>query len=1470
MAASNPFTTVRTEGGLLPPDLLARIAAGDRDLGGVDPTDYGLSANDRLGDAASRAWNRAKAYWQSFSAMRESLRAEESGVTETREQWVFPLLRELGFDRPEFRAAAEELGGRRYPIQHRSGPVPLHIVSFRQSDLDRSVATGVGQPRVSPHALVQEYLNRSDDSLYGIVTNGLNLRLLHDNQSMSRLAYLDFDLEGMLEGGVYADFVLLFLTLHRSRLPSTSVNASDCWLEKWREKAETQGTRALGELRTGIERAIEALGNGLLAHPSNTQLRDALTSGTLTTLDYYAELLRIIYRLIFLFVAEERDLLHPDDADPRMKARYRENYSATGLREVARRHRTDERHDDLWRALRVTFDILAGRRTGLDLVALDGLFAPDSCPNLDRAQVANHALAEAVLQLSNVRVAKRVRRVNYRDIGAEELGGVYEGLLDRQPRVTVDAPPGKQFELIGSGERKSTGSYYTPDSLVQELIKSALVPVLEDRLSKAGKSREAQEKALLGISVCDTACGSGHFLLAAARRLGAELARVRAEDREPGPKDRRAAQRDVVRHCLYGVDVNPLSVDLCRLSLWMESYDSGRPLSFLDHHIKVGNSLIGATPELVAQGIPDDAFDPIGDDDKDFARRIKKRNREEKRQMAFVTSSGELSAEWSSVAEALARESREIDALPDADAEDVLAARQQYDEFTRSHVDPLRERLDAWTAAFFWTLKPDNAPPPTSGDLSGRRVALAAEQSKVICDVAQRNRFFHWQLEFPEVFDGGGFDCVLGNPPWERIKLQEQEFFAERDPEIAKAPNKAAREKLIKALSSTPGGLSVFKAFQDAKRSAEGASKFAQVSGRFPRTAIGDVNVFALFAEHYRAIINRQGRAGIIVPTGIATDDTFKGFFGDLLEQGSIVSLHDFQNRDLFPGVGHGVMRFCLLTLASLRTVRMDLSFFSYSTDHLHDERRHITLRQSDFDLMNPNTRTCPIFRTSADADLVRAIYDRVPVLINEEAGRNTWGLTIRRLFDMNKPETLKLCQVDDGETPVSRGDLLPMMESKLIHQFDTRWATYERTGPATYEASRVPASQKIDPNFKVRPRYWIPTEHVRRQLYGGWDKTWLIGWRDICRATDERTTIATILPLAGTDFTIRVGFPQLATEKTSVAALLANLNSIVLDYVVRQKLTGIHLSDYIIKQVPVIPPEAYTAGDLSFISPRVCELLYVTWDQAPLACDLGYDGPPYKWDAGRRAILRTELDAYYAAIYGLTRDELRYILDPQDVYGPDFPSETFRVVKEREFKAFGTYRTRDLILNAWDRLGLEPRNRDGRYDAGPPAAQTNGTAPRRAEQVPTDEKPTAEPIAREPALLNRQTVRERARTSARALPLSPSDPAPAVRTSAPTVVSQSPAPTRNRNVPTRPAPPAQSTLPGFTGGSTELRQRVLNGAIDALRRDGALTGREIAQRLAKRDSRIDRHLVNSVLSREGAALVVHNAISGKYSLKSR
>ncbi|HEX5415898.1 MAG TPA: hypothetical protein VFZ25_09545, partial [Chloroflexota bacterium] len=493
---SAEFTTVRSEGGLLPPDLLRRIVNTDPELGGFAPSDYGLPGHETLREAMSRAWKKARDYWAAFRSATSDLRPDESDLQPTRQQWLLPLLRDLGYRDVAFQPAAETVGEKRYPISYRSGPLPLHLVGCRQS-LDRTVSSPGGTTRASPHALLQEYLNLSD-SLYGIVSNGLVLRLLRDNPSLTRQASLEFNLEAMFEGGIYSDFVLLYLALHRTRLPRKETEASRCWLERWRENAETRGTRALGELRKGVEEAITALGSGFLAHPANDELRERLRTGEITVADYYQQLLRLVYRLLFLFVAEERDLIYPSTANPANERRYVENYGVTRLRHLARRFRTDERHDDLWRGLQITFQLVAGARSGLDFPAIGGgLFNSDSCRALDGALIANAALAKAIIHLSYVKVDKITRWISYRDMDAEELGGVYEGLLERQPSIRPSQTY-PYFELIGSGQRKQTGSYYTPSVLVDELIKSALDPVIADRLPGKRGPRE-RRAALLGI-----------------------------------------------------------------------------------------------------------------------------------------------------------------------------------------------------------------------------------------------------------------------------------------------------------------------------------------------------------------------------------------------------------------------------------------------------------------------------------------------------------------------------------------------------------------------------------------------------------------------------------------------------------------------------------------------------------------------------------------------------------------------------------------------------------------------------------------------------------------------------------------------------------------------------------------------------------------------------------------------------------
>jgi N-6 DNA Methylase len=839
---------------------------------------------------------------------------------------------------------------------------------------------------------------------------------------------------------------------------------------------------------------------------------------------------------------------------------------------------------------------------------------------------------------------------------------------------------------VKGSDRKSTGSYYTPPELVAQLIKTALEPVIEDKL--AGLSSIADRKAaLLSITVCDPSCGSGHFLLAAARRLGKELAPLLMEEQElrvakdPGKIKElsasdilRHAVRDVIQRCIYGVDLNPLAIDLCKVALWIEGYNKNRPLSFLDHRIKCGNSLVGVLDlDCLAGGIPDGAFTAVTGDDKALAAKLKKRNKEELKQLdqrnlfdLEVVNAGRDS--YTRLAEQVGR-------ISEITAQDVKSKQASYLASRAEAAWQLDYTIcNLWTAAFFMPLTAEKLQliPTTAalnslmaGSLVHQQVAEAANA------LADEKSFFHWCLEFPDVFQDGGFSCILGNPPWERIKLQEKEFFAARDAEIANAQNKSVRERLIQQLPLNNPEL--LEEFELAKYDATAQGRFIRASNRFTLTAVGDINTYSIFSETARRLIAPTGKAGIIVPTGIATDDTCKKFFGDLVQSQTLLALIDFENSaPLFAGV-HRSYKFSLLSLSNQPTPETKFSFFLTHPRQLEDKQRVFTLTPQDIALINPNTLTSPVFRTRADAELTRKIYQRVPVLENECTGVNPWGISFMTMFHMSNDSGL----FQDSESANS----LPLYEAKMLHQFDHRWATYE--GLDVRDAS---LSEKQDPDFGVTPRYWVDKQEVDNKLAGKWDKQWLLAFRGITNATNERTAIFSLLPRVALGNSAPVMLSEISTPNL-VVCLQANLSSLVFDFVTRQKAGGTNFNFFIVKQLPILPPEAYTPQDIEFISSRVLELVYTAWDMQPFAQDMGYQGAPFVWNPERRALLRAELDAKYAKLYGLTRDELRYILDPSDIYGAEFPSETFRVLKNKELKEHGEYRTQRLVLAAWDLL---------------------------------------------------------------------------------------------------------------------------------------------------------------------------------------
>ncbi len=621
MKRSDALTSIRTEGGLLPADLLVRVAAFDKDLAGITPIAYHLADGERINDAINRSWNRLVGAWAGFSESLARIPADDRTATNiTRSRWSLVLFQELGYGQLQTTKAVE-IDGKTYAVSHGWGQVPVHLVGARVP-LDRRTEGVAGAATMSPHGLVQEYLNRSDDHLWGFVSNGLLLRLLRDNATLTRQAFVEFDLEAIFEGNEYPAFAILWLLCHQSRLEGES--AASCLLEQWSAEAAKQGTRALDQLRGGVEAAIAALGTGFLAHRDNSVLREALRSGELDKQDYYRQLLRLVYRLLFLFVAEDRGLLLDPEASATAKDRYTNFYSLGRVRELASRRRGGP-HGDLWSQLQVVFSAL-GRAEGAPALALPGLgsflWSDAATPALDAAQLPNRQLLAAVLALTSVNDGKVRRSVDYRNLGSEELGSIYESLLELHPALSVET---RTFALstAAGNERKTTGSYYTPTSLINELLDSALDPVLAEAASQPDP-----EAAILDLKVLDPACGSGHFLIAAAHRIAKRLAAVRSGDEEPAPDVTRAALRDVIGRCLHGIDLNPMAVELCKVSLWMEAMQPGKPLGFLDHRVIRGNALIGATPALLDADVPDDAFKPLTGDDKTHVASQRKRNKD--------------------------------------------------------------------------------------------------------------------------------------------------------------------------------------------------------------------------------------------------------------------------------------------------------------------------------------------------------------------------------------------------------------------------------------------------------------------------------------------------------------------------------------------------------------------------------------------------------------------------------------------------------------------------------------------------------------------------------------------------------------------------------------------------------------------------------------------------------------------------
>lgn len=1468
----NQNTCYNLQGNLFVPAQIDRVCAGNGEM--QTDSDYGIPQGLNRSDEIARAYRTALAAWQNFKqAMERTELSAEQKLQSTQHFARLFFQYGLGYNSPKQIskiAVTDSIHPDEpllYPVNflldqstdalssvqkltettvqsgttqivplsgdgvHKAStilPLTVALADFdpktkKRADLDTTstmyAVQGEGQRKKAPFQMTQQLLNADPRFLWAFVFNGYSVRLLRDTMSIARPSYLEFNLEEIFSGDHQADFTQMWLLIHASRA-NVSNDGLNVW-ERWVKAGYTAGQPAREKLSVSLRDALDILGNGFLhtQGEGNTALCHKLATGELSAEDYNHQLLRLMYRFLFVFCLEEREIINtrmtPEHAkqiaaarnqaaqqsyedalataktqsqtqesteyseqealslndiqppvtvtanDIRLEhftalQRYKDGYSLQRLRYQALKQRFQNDFCDAWEGTCIVFEALAQGQKALALPALGGLFNHEQCADLMAANLSNKDFFAAMRLMRWAYLNGSYTLIDYKNMDTEELGSLYEGMLELVPHI-ANNDGSLSFSLLDSSgnERKSTGSYYTPDFLVQNLIKTALDPVIAQKLKD---NPQNPEQALLSLKVIDPACGSGHFLLAAARRIANELTQVRAQSmfQAPAPELYRHSLHEVISKCIYGVDVNPMAVELARMGLWLEGFAENEPLSFLDHHLQVGNALLGVMDlETIELGIDKKAYEPqktkfteFSYATKEVCAALKKQNTDERKQLNKEGHEHYTSLGAGTATEITTNAFATLNKLTANGIENEKAKQQIFEKYCQAiRQHPIYRACDLQIAAYLCpkTVQTQHLV-PTSHDLarlcSNDLIVSTSSEMQAKCkfahQVCEQNKVLHWPFMFPEAMSQGGFDCVLGNPPWEKPKVEDVKWFSTRVPPIANAQNASKRKQMIKALAQgkwaqeypddakSVGLLNetnntqqhalalltdpepntqqaqaqseweqqIFADYMRDQYQATAMSVFTHLEtesgARFPLTGEGDTNLFALFAELYFNLRREQGTAGIVCPIGIISDNATRRFSQKLFASKQASSVYHFNNTEnIFPAV-HSSYSFILLTMRPAK--QADCIFYATNERHLDDERRHVHFLQGDIPLLNPNTQTVPLVRTEYDLTLCRKLYQRAPVLLQElpdGSQRNPWQVQTMSMFHMSNASDLFLTQGTPAyEQALQQGKtLVPLYEGKLFHQFDHRYACYginQQTGKL--ETCDVDVQQKQQSAFSVIPQYWVDAANVQERLnQKQWTKEWVLAWRDVASATNERTVIVSVLP-AKAAIGNTAGLLLTNVNSSLDSCLLANLNSIVVDYVERIKQSGSHVSFFLIQQLPVLPPEAFKEQDVAFICERVAKLTRTADDINEVWLT---DYPAYTFQGPEERLqLRCELDAYIARMYGLTREELHYILDPADAMNdPTFPSVTFPGLKNKELKLYGEYRTQRLVLKAFDDL---------------------------------------------------------------------------------------------------------------------------------------------------------------------------------------
>ena len=1157
---------------------------------------------------------------------------------------------------------------------------------------------------------------------WGILTNGARWRI-YSYQARPRDRRWQVDLEALLVREDLFSQVLADEDAHQLRVAWLLLHR-DSWIippgerESFLDRLLAEGRRSdqqvADNLRDVIFRRVYRRIASILwsKQPEAESQLVALAAQTL------------LYRILFLCFAEDRGMLDPNDP----------GYGPVSLRQTVRdaihqQHQQDAAFstasNNYWNRLNVLRRIVDDGDDSIGVPAYNGgLFAPHAL--LDEVELNDAEFAEFFYDLSHAPNGPETSPqtglengdarvyINYRELAVQQLGGVYEKLLEYVPR----RENGDVDTVLQPYARKDSGSYYTPQELVDLIVEQTLQPLLDDRTAAFEADPDPANdpaEALLALRVLDPAMGSGHFLITALDWLtdhALELLdrrwshapnyesplRARLDEikqRHPDLDDHALVQRIALKRCIHGVDKNAMAVRLARVALWLHTFQRQLPFPYIERNLLAGDSLLGALPAQATafyRSLGRLAIGEIDDGEEEYARAPA---RELEQQL-------ELHIEDIEHVRSLVRKlDNSLFHLPKPInlfvglrwATAGMSAARQAD-----YLEPLRRILRGYPPrAGRIIYEGENTPGLTPTTPEYRQIRDPA------LTVVEREDPLHWPIAFPLIWRNwsadqpqGGFDAVISNPPWDRIKLQEVEWWAARREEVAKAPTAAAREAMIDALRAA--GDTLVAEYDEAAAQADGFSTLMRKSGDYPLLGKGDINIYSLFVERALSLLKPDGIAGLLTPSGIYADKTASEFFRSVSTTGRIRGIYDFENRhrsapdaaieNWFPDVDTR-FKFCATIFAGTerRFEETSCGFYLQGKSDLAASDRVFPLTPDDFARINPNTGTAPTLRSRADADIVRGIYSRHPVLVDHSSGERRRPYDVRqlRMLDMTNDSRLFRTaeQLDDeGCYRVAghryrRGDeeWAPLYQGRMIHHFDHR-ANAVGFNPdnqdSPYFSIEVSDEEKQDPTFFPGVQYWVSTAEVDSRL--AIDQPWVIAFRDITRATDERTMIATIAPRAAFGNQTPLLLPDPTPDAEEAALLTANLSSLALDFVAKRKVQGTHMNWYILEQLPVVAPADYDRafGETTaraLVREHVLQLTYTAHDLAPFARDLGYAAGPFLWDPDARRQLRARLDALYFHLYGLDEDDTAYILDQ------------FPVLEKNERKAYKRYLTKDLVL---------------------------------------------------------------------------------------------------------------------------------------------------------------------------------------------